>query len=140
MAYCLPEDIEKLLPRQELVELTTESGTSPDLTVAAECISRAEAEIDSYVGVRYQVPLTTVPARVKALAVDLAVYHLFSRRSAVPEVREKNYQRALSFLREVAAGRAVLMDGGAEVPRSGGTLDLNSKAARLFSRQKLVEY
>jgi len=138
MAYCTKDDLDKLLPAQELLELTADSGTSPDLTVINECINKAAAEIDSYLGLRYQVPFADVPARVQALAVDLAIYHLYSRRSVVPAVREKNYHQGLAFLREVAAGKAVLGDG-AEANRLTPRVDPSS-APRFFSRQKLVDY
>lgn len=139
MTYCTKDDLDKLLPARELLELTTDSGSEPDPAVINECISKADAEIDSYLGLRYQVPFANAPARVQALAVDLAIYHLYSRRSVVPAVREKNYQQALAFLREVAAGKAVLGDGVAEVSRLAPGVDLSS-TPRLFSRQKLAEY
>ena len=51
-------DIEKLIPTQELAELTTESGSTPDAAVITEAIAKADAEIDSYLGVIYTVPLS----------------------------------------------------------------------------------
>ena len=56
MAYCNQVDIEKLIPTQELAELTTESGSVVAATVVTECIAKADAEIDSYLGVKYTVP------------------------------------------------------------------------------------
>ena len=53
MAYCTQSDIEKLIPTQELAELTTESGSTPDAAVVTEAIAKADAEIDSYLGVDY---------------------------------------------------------------------------------------
>lgn len=140
MAYCTQADIEKLMPRQELAELTTESGDMPAAEVVTEGIVRAEAEIDSYLGVRYQLPLSTVPARVKSLAVDIAIYYLYSRRSAVPQVREQNYQNALHYLQEVAAGRALVLVGGAEVARVDSGSGQAVAAARVFSRERLREF
>ena len=51
MAYCTQSDIEKLIPVQELAELTTESGDTPDADVVVEAIAKADAEIDSYLGI-----------------------------------------------------------------------------------------
>ena len=53
MPYCAQNDIEKLIPVQELAELTTESGSTPDAEVITEAIAKADAEIDSYLGVIY---------------------------------------------------------------------------------------
>ena len=80
MAYCTQADIEKLIPAQELAELTTESGGTPDADVVTECIAKADAEIDSYLGVKYTVPFSSAPARVESLSQDIAIYYLFTRR------------------------------------------------------------
>ncbi|MGQ9919851.1 MAG: gp436 family protein [Desulfobacca sp.] len=137
MAYCTRDDLVKLLPARELLELTTDSGSEPDLAVIEACISKADAEIDTYLASRYQLPFAAVPAMVQALAVDLAIYHLYSRRSVVPVVRQRNYQQALAFLREVAAGKAEL--GTAAATRLATGLDLSS-APRLFSRRQLADF
>ena len=89
--------------------MTAESGEVPDSLIIVDAISKAEAEIDSYLGVKYVVPLATAPAQVKALAVDLAIYHLYSRRSVVPPVRQQKYDGAVAFLKQVAAGQLVIV-------------------------------
>ena len=88
MSYCTQSDIEKLIPTLELAELTTESGSTSDATVITEAIGKADAEIDSYCKKHYTVPFTpTIPPVIEAISVDLALYHLYSRRSVVPEIR-----------------------------------------------------
>jgi phage gp36-like protein len=142
MAYCSQSDIEKLLPPRELAELTADSGDLPDIAVIAACITKAEAEIDAYLGQRYEVPLAVLPAAVASWAVDVAIYHLYSRRSAVPAVREERYRRVLAFLREVAAGTAVLGSEGAELPRrreSGAPAEV-AAAPRVFHRDGLRDF
>ncbi len=98
MSYCVQTDIEKLIPVQELAELTTETGSTPDAAVVTEAIAKADAEIDSYLGVIYTVPLSVAPARVKALSEDISIYYLYMRRSTVPEARQKAYDDAIAFL------------------------------------------
>jgi len=73
MAYCSQTDIQKLIPTQELAELTTESGSTPDAAVVSEAIAKADAEIDSYLGIIYAVPLSVPPARIKALSEDISI-------------------------------------------------------------------
>jgi phage gp36-like protein len=80
-----------LIPTQELAELTTESGEVPDTAVISECIALTDAEIDSYLTMRYALLLATTPARVKALSQDMAIYHLYSRRGIMPEIRKDKY-------------------------------------------------
>jgi phage gp36-like protein len=62
MAYCTQTDILKQIPSLELAELTTESGSTPDADVVAVAIAKADAEIDSYLGMRCIVPFSSASA------------------------------------------------------------------------------
>lgn len=140
MAYSVLEDLLKMIPEEELAQITTESGDDPDPAIVAEAISQADAEIDSYLGKRYQVPLSPVPPRVKALSVDLAIYHLYSRRSVAPPVRRQNYEAAVAFLKQVAAGQAVVEVSGGEPPGVNRDLGELTSATRVFRRDTLGEW
>jgi phage gp36-like protein len=140
MAYSVLEDLLKMIPEEELAQITTESGDDPDPTIVAEAISQADAEIDSYLGRRYQVPLSPVPPRVKALSVDLAIYHLYSRRSVAPPVRRQNYEAAVAFLKQVAAGQAVVEVSGGEPPGVNRDVGELTSATRVFRRDTLGEW
>lgn len=141
MAYSTQDDLLTMIPQAELAALTAESGEVPDGQVVAEAISRADAEIDAACGLRYTVPLAPVPERVKTLSADLAIYHLYSRRSVAPEVWRQKYQDALAFLKQVAAGQATLAGSGGEPPaaaaREAAEMDSNQ---RIFSRDTLGEW
>lgn len=134
MAYCSVDDILMMMPQAELAALTAESGDIPDPEVVAEAITKAGAEIDSYLQVRYSLPLSSTPGLIKSLGVDLAIYHLYSRRSVMPPVRRQNYEAAVAFLKAVAAGQA----GLAEV--AGEPSAEVSGAGRLFSRNELEDW
>jgi phage gp36-like protein len=140
MAYCSEDDLLKMMPQAELAELTAESGEAPDSRVITEAISQADAEIDSYLGVRYVVPLSAPPARVKALSIDLAIYHLYSRRSVIPPVRQQKYEAAVAFLQQVGAGQAVLVDAGGEAPTKTKEVTEAGSADRVFSRDCLRDW
>lgn len=140
MVYCSEDDLLKMVPQAELAELTTESGEAPDSRVINEAISQADAEIDSYLGVRYVVPLSSPPARVKALSIDLAIYHLYSRRSVIPPVRQQKYEAAVAFLQQVGAGQAVLVDSGGEAPTKAKEVTEAGSADRVFSRGCLRDW
>lgn len=134
MAYCTQSDLLTLISQKELAELTAESGDMPDSQVVAEAITRADAEIDAYLGSRYVLPLTPVPDQVKGLSIDVALYHLYSRRSVAPQVRRQKYDAALSFLKHVAAGEAVL-EGASELLTETTQVESEfSSATRVFSR------
>jgi phage gp36-like protein len=134
MAYCSEDDILKMMPQAELAELTAESGDIPDPEVVAQAINKAAAEIDSYLQVRYSLPLSSTPELIKSLGVDLAIYHLYSRRSVMPPVRRQNYEAAVAFLKEVAAGQAGLVEVAGEPSAEV------SGAGRLFSRNDLEDW
>jgi phage gp36-like protein len=138
MAYCTQDDLLKLVPELELAQITAESGDAPDAAVVSEAIAKADAEIDAYLAVRYQLPLEAVPARVKSLAVDLSLYHLYSRRSVAPEVRRQRYEDAVAFLKLVGAGKAEIVGAaGMELPGDVQDVTEITSAARVFDRDKM---
>jgi len=139
MAYCTQDDIEKVIPAADLAALTTESGEEPDAAVVAECLAKADAEIDGYLGIRYQAPLSPVPDRVKALAVDLAVYQLHKRRPLLPmpETCRQAYTDAIAFLKAVVAGQATVGPTASEPPAVSQDVTEIGSEDRIFSRDSL---
>ena len=140
MAYCSEDDLLKMISQADLADLTVESGDDPDSLIINEAISKADAEINSYLGVKYVVPLAGPPDQVKALAVDLAIYHLFSRRSIVPPVWQQRYGDALAFLKQVAAGQAVIVGPEGEAPTLAKEVTDAHSASRVFSRPSLRDW
>jgi phage gp36-like protein len=139
MAYAVLNDLVQMVPEEELAQLTTERGELPDPVVAAEAIARADAEIDSYLAVRYRVPISPVADRLKALSVNVALYHLYARRGVTPEVRRRGYEDAVAFLKLVAAGQAVIEGADGEAPSSRQAEEFTG-ASRQFSRDTLGEW
>jgi phage gp36-like protein len=135
MAYCSADDLLKMIPQADLADLTVESGEVPDSLIIAEAISKAGAEIDAYLGVKYVVPLSSPPDQVKALAVDLAIYHLYSRRSIVPPVWQQRYEAAIAFLKQVETGEVVIVGPGGEAPTRAKEVTDADSAHRVFSRR-----
>jgi phage gp36-like protein len=136
MAYCTQSDLITMIPLKELAELTADSGETPDSLVVDEAIHRADAEIDAYLGMRHTLPLAPVPDQVKGLSIDMALYHLYSRRSVAPTVRRQKYEAAVAFLKLVAAGEAVVEDTG-DTTSPGDQILVGSElssATRIFSR------
>ena len=140
MAYCSENDLLKMIPQSELAELTAESGEVPDSLIIIDAISKAEAEIDSYLGVKYVVPLSAPPDRVKALAVDLAIYHLYSRRSIVPPVWQQRHDAAVAFLNQVVAGQMVIVGPQGELPTVAKEVTDSTSAIRAFTRDTQADW
>jgi phage gp36-like protein len=139
MAYCSVEDLLNMISREELVALTAEAGEEPDSTVIGAAIAKAEDEINAYVAGRYQVPLAPVPPQILGVAVDLTLYHLYSRRSVMPAVRRQRYEAALMFLRLVAAGQVHLEEAAGQGEKAGQPAEMTG-GVRLFSRSSLGDW
>ena len=109
MPYCTQTDIEKQIPATKVTELTDDEGTGAKVAErVTEAIAKADALIDSYCGAVEAVPFTVVPAIVKQHSITIAVYFLYSRRVGIPDHVEKNFNNAVSHLKDISTGKAVL--------------------------------
>ncbi len=108
MSYITQSDIEKRLSLTKLIQLTDfEGGGAVDNDRVSDCISAAEGILDSYCGGRYTLPLT-VTAQIKDAALSICIYKLHSLRQLAPEKVRMEYEDAIAYLKDVAAGRATL--------------------------------
>ena len=139
MAYCTQADIELAISDDVLTQLTDDDNAgSADAEVVAQAIATADAEIDGYCAAKYAVPFATVPAIVKALSIEIAVYYLYKRRT-VPEIIEKAYDKAIARLKDIAKGLLTL---GVDPPPAASTTadsaECNKTASdRIFTRDTL---
>ena len=140
MAYCSEDDLLKMIPKEDLTDLTVESCEVPDSLVIADAIYKGDAEIESYLGVKYMVPISPTPDQVKALSVDLAIYHLYSRHSIMRPVRLQKYEAAVAFLKQVAAGQAVIIGPGGESATVAQEVTDATSAVRCFTRNTLANW
>jgi phage gp36-like protein len=138
MAYCTLDDIKPdQLTETELIQLTDDDDAGVvDESVVTKAIADADAEIDGYCGQRYTVPFTTVPAMIRKLSVDIAVYNLFSRRQGAPEGRKTRYDAAIKFLERVADGKAVVTGVEGTTESAADRVSIES-ATRVFSRSNM---
>ncbi|MBW2559968.1 MAG: DUF1320 domain-containing protein [Deltaproteobacteria bacterium] len=138
MSYCDIDDLKEQIPEDELIGLSDDSGAGiVDVSVTARAISDADAVIDAYCQDRYTVPLGPVPAMIRRISVDIAIYNFYSRRGdAAPEIRKDRHKEAIRFLEKVSAGKIRL---GAATPaqvNTSGGVDIDSNG-RIFSRSKM---
>lgn len=121
MPYCTIEDIKKLLPEADLVQLTDDEGAGTiNPQRLEEAIAQADAEIDAYLSGKYAVPLAPVPALVKKLSADIAVYNLYSRRlEQIPETRAERHRNAVRMLEGIARGTISVGAATAPTPSAG---------------------
>lgn len=122
MAYATKDDILKVIPQSVLLSLVDDEGvgniTSNGDARVTEAIESAKEEIDAYLQGRYDLPFADQgPPILSKLAVDIAVYNLYSRiQEEVSETRIQRYNQAKQTLREINAGKIQLVSiNGSEV-------------------------
>lgn len=140
MSYATLADLVAYLPRgeQELVQLTDLAGTGEiDQAKVQRVLDKGTTLIDSHVGVRYDLPLPTVPPLLVELNCDLSRYQLYGD-IAPDEVATRN-KIAMDMLLKIARGEASLnLPPPAQQPGLvvGGEI-LISGPGRLFSRSRM---
>lgn len=99
MTYAARADLEARYTTAEVQQLEA-SGRDID-----QALADADAEINSYLGGRYEVPITgAAPERIIAIACDIARYRLFGVNSEGEPL--DRYKAAIAWLRDVRAGKA----------------------------------
>lgn len=108
MTYATQQNLIDRFGESELIQLTDRGGLGEiDAVVIDRALADADAEINGYLAARYILPLVSpLPTVLEKLACDIARYQLYDDR--VTEAVETRYKNAVSLLRDVAAGRALL--------------------------------
>lgn len=127
--------------QEELDQVTATNGGLEFDVAAAD----ADAQVDSYLaaipGRAFPLPLTAPPARIVGVAADLTRYELWANRAS-EEVRDRRDQ-AIEFLKDLVAGRAMLLLEAAEVtvdtPALSGRLGYRA-APRVFTGTSLAGF
>ncbi|MCK9195443.1 MAG: DUF1320 domain-containing protein [Syntrophales bacterium] len=149
MPYCTLDNIRNLLPEETIIQLTDDENLSPaaidptDEDHAAiigridEAIAAADATIDAYCQSRYPVPLSPVPPKINQLAVDIAIYNLYSRRDmGMPEIRAERNKEAIRFLEKVADDK-IKLGVSTPAPVGADTCMSSEASTRVFTRDKM---
>lgn len=136
MSYATRSDIDVRITQAELVRITDEDDTgNVDETKVEDAIIAAGLEIDSYLAAndRYKLPLVDPPKLLTHLAVDLAIWNLYSIADAdgMPQTRADRRQAALDILNRLADGSLAL--GSADPGKTGAYF---VAAPSLFSRRR----
>lgn len=145
--YCTIEDIETQTSTPTLIQLSSDNGQEEvNRVVVEEAIIYSSTLIDGYLRGRYSLPLDAHFPLLRILAIDLSIYRLYSRRmrNEIPEVIQKNYDNAISTLRDIQKGVITLQAendllessnfNAEEYKTNKNILD------RLFNKGRLLEY
>lgn len=135
MTYATLQDLIDRFGEEEVSQLADRDRDGEiDAAVIARALEEADALVDSYVARRYTIPLAETPVLLRRLAGDIARHALF--KDDPPEPVSTAYRQAVSTLRDIAAGRALLNIEGDEPARSGDVV-LSDGPDRTFSRDTL---
>ncbi len=139
MPYVSISDLVTAYSERAVIDLTDHDDPPTGAVVEAVAlgaIDRACAEVDSYLGQRYTVPLAgDVPVAVADAALTIAWYRLHPDAADDKALRIR-YEDAVRWLRDVAAGRAALP--GAASSASSPAVSFAQVApgpARVFGRR-----
>lgn len=110
-----------------------DNAQAADPESAARAIAGAEAEIDSYVGHRYAMPLpgivstsdpslNEVPENIRFRAVDMAVYRMAKDHDQLTTERRKRYEDAVCWLRDLKDFQVSLGVDAPPATRNGGVV------------------
>ena len=112
MAYCTTSDLKLAKATAELVIWAGPEGVTsePNVAVCAWAIAKADALIDSRLGLRFTVPFTgTVPTIIKNISVDLSICFIAARNlMTFPDDIQKGYDTAIGLLDSIAKGEVGL--------------------------------
>ena len=138
MSYATVTDLELRLGKQTVIELTNPKtrADSINVSVAEAAIADAVGIIDSYIGQRVSLPLAIVPALVKTLTIDLAVYYLkvkLGNTGKSDNGTNKLYDDADKHLQRFANGETSL---GLSIPEDDPTDNQTSHHAEISSEER----
>lgn len=139
---------------EELAKLTrTDDSTGqPDSTILNEVIDGVEAEIESYLAVRYQVPVSVTATNIanknvlRKHGLAMCAWVIYGGNQDAPKSIKDLYEQAIEWLKAIAAGEAVLPQPStatSTVSRDGiGVVvsedDDSTTSNRLFTRTRMA--
>ena len=108
MAYATQTDIETLYGADALAVADRDGDGVADAATVTRALEAASAEIDSYVGVRFDLPLAGTHPVLTQYCVDIALYRLSVAATYVTEEGRQRYEDAIAGLKRVAKGEQFL--------------------------------
>jgi phage gp36-like protein len=138
MSYATQADLVERFGEAEMILLTDRADPpagSIDGDVVAKGLADADALINSYIRTRIETPVNPVPGILTQMACVIARYFLHSERPS--EKVQKDYDQAIAWCKDIAAGRAALGDASSAIdPPSAGAPQV-SEGCRVFDERAL---
>lgn len=124
MRYLTLSDLEKVIPRATLIQLSNDDpeAAAPDGGVIGEIVGDAEEMVDAHLRGRYTLPLATVPPVLRQLAARLARHGLYARRpeGGIPDAVAADHKEGVRMLEAIRDGKLTLgLPTGEPAPEPG---------------------
>lgn len=139
MTYASTSDLKSVIPERDLAALTDFEGAAEmpvDQRLQAALVD-ATAEIDGYIAKQVRLPLADPPHVLTVICRDLAVWRLYRNLGHDAERIKALRADALSWLRDVAAGRVALGDDDTPAQPTSGGVAMTEGPDRVFTRDSL---
>jgi phage gp36-like protein len=145
MAYATQADIVELYSEDALVVADRNHDGVIDSDAVEKALKLATGEINSFIGVRYTLPLPATPDLLLQFCVDIALYRLASTRDMLSEEHRTRYTDAKDHLKLISKGVAALDlpapvssgDDGDAVELEGPRPIVSGGPEREFTRAKM---
>ncbi|WP_102226870.1 gp436 family protein [Acidimangrovimonas sediminis] len=137
MSYATLDDLVERAGDTEIRQIADrDRDGTPDPDVIAAALSDADNMVDGYVGAKYALPLTSVPAIVITWAVSIARYTL--HRNGAPDHVTADYKDAIAALKDVSRGLIALpVAAGESAPSAVSGEVLSVSPDEVFTPQRL---
>jgi len=141
MAYITESDVSKVLPIQELVLLTDDSGSGTvDSANFNQCVADSEAIINAYLRPQHSVPLTTPGDLIKKIDIELTIFHLNKRRDTISEAVRNYYDDNLKLLNKISTGSITINDPDS-FRNTGGRIQSNkSSTSKVYTSSEMDKF
>jgi len=138
MSYATQQDLIDRYGEQELIELTDRADPPTgaiDATVVSKRIADADAIIDSYLGARYKLPLSSVPEILVGISCTIARKKLYAD-APLDEVINDD-KDAMRMLRDISNGTAKLEVAGVESAADTTGAPVLNSGAQVFNKDTM---
>lgn len=136
--YATLLDLEDYFGTNEVLIASDRDGDGvADPGVVNAALSAATEEIDSYLAVRYDLPLATTPGILLHVCCDIAMFRMSINGPSMTDDKRTRYEDAVKWLTNVSKGVVSLGPQEAQVEVQDETTVSSDSEERLFTRTKM---
>lgn len=137
MSYAQLSDMIKQFRESEMLMIADPTNMGVvDIDLVADALQRASTEIDSYL-VRFSLPLTVVPDRLRELCCDMARYKLVGSDVTETDIVRTRYKDAVKALEGIRDGKIDIgLSVGGVAPAVSASIQV-SAPTRVFNATSL---